>query len=390
MMDSNCEGILEDLGEYVQSLEDIRETVLSTMVMVNEIPSPTFKERARAHFLVDRFSEMEMLNASVDEKDNALGIIPGLRGDQDILLVAHLDSLFDETVDHTVTLEPRSAIGPGLSDNSLGVAVLGTLPLIMERIGLKLDSNLVLLGSSRGLGKGDLEGLRFVLDNYKHPFSAAVCIEGVRIGRLSFSSVGMLRGELTYSIPEFYDWTKFHSVGAIVDMNDMINRILEIPLPRKPKTTIVLGRMEAGTSYNTLPTKARLMFEIRSESDEVVSELAHSINSLAEEMTSKTGALVQFREIARRKSGGTEFTHPLNTIAREILKHLGIKSRITPSTSEVAALIDKGIPAITIGLTTGENAGDIDETIDIDPIATGLAQLTALLKAIDKGCAHES
>ena len=389
-MNAQCETILEELDEYVVQLEDFRETLLSTMVMVNEIPAPTFKERNRAVFLVDRFSELEMLNASIDEKDNVLGIIPGRRGDRDILVVAHLDSLFDETVDHTVTLEPAMAIGPGVSDNSLGVAVLGTLPLILERIGLELDANLVLLGSSRSLGQGDLEGLRFVLDNYKRPFTAAVCLEGVKIGRLSFSSIGMLRGELTYKIPEQYDWTKFNSVGAIVDMNDMINRILEIPLPRKPKTTIVMGQMEAGTSYNTLPVKARLRFEIRSESDEIVSDLATRINFLAEEMTSKTGAMVRFKEIARRKSGGTEFSHPLNTIGREILKRLDITPRIAPSTSEVAALIDKGIPAVTIGLTSGESAGELEESVLIEPISKGLAQLAALLKAIDIGCSNES
>jgi len=382
--------ILENLDEYLVQLEDFRETVLSTMVMVNEIPAPTFKERKRAEFLVDRFSELEMLNASIDEKDNVLGIIPGRVGDRDILIAAHMDSLFGETIDHMVTLEPSMAIGPGVSDNSLSVAVLGTLPLIMERIGLELDANLVLLGSSRSLGRGDLEGLRFVLDNYKRPFTAAVCLEGVKLGRLSFSSIGMLRGEITYRIPEEYDWTKFNSVGAIVDMNDMINRILEIPLPRKPKTTIVMGQMEAGTSYNTLPTKARLRFEIRSESEELVSELATRINFLAEEMTSKTGAKVVFTEIARRRPGGTDFSHPLNTIGREILKRLEIKPRITPSTSEVAALIEKGIPAITIGLTSGENAGELEESVMIKPISKGLAQLMALLKAIDMGCANES
>ncbi|MCK5736796.1 MAG: peptidase dimerization domain-containing protein [Spirochaetaceae bacterium] len=389
-MNTRCEMILEELDEYLIQLEDFRETVLSTMVMINEIPAPTFKERNRAEFLVDRFSELEMLNASIDEKDNVLGIIPGRVGDRDILIAAHLDSLFSETVDHTVTLEPSMAIGPGVSDNSLSVAVLGTLPLIMERIGLKLDANLVLLGSSRSLGRGDLEGLRFVLNNYKRPFTAAVCLEGVKLGRLSFSSIGMLRGELTYRIPEEYDWTKFNSVGAIVDMNDMINRILEIPLPRKPKTTIVMGQMEAGTSYNTLPTKARLRFEIRSESEEIVSELATRINFLAEEMTSKTGAKVVFTEIARRKPGGTEFSHPLNTIGREILKRLDIKPRITPSTSEVAALIDKGIPAVTIGLTSGENPGELEESVQIKPISRGLAQLMALLKAIDMGSANDS
>ncbi|KGM43101.1 Acetylornithine deacetylase [Olavius algarvensis spirochete endosymbiont] len=388
-MSSQCGPILDSLNEYVRQLEGIREAVFSTMVMVNEIPAPTFKELNRAKFLVDRFSELEMLNTSIDEKGNAIGILPGRTGDNDILVTAHLDSVFDNTIDHTVTLKPNVAIGPGIGDNSLGVAVLGTLPLILRRIGLELDSNLVLLGSTRSLGKGNLEGIRFVLNNYKRPLISALCLEGIKIGRLSFSSIGMLRGELTYKIPELYDWTKFNSVGAIVDMNDMINRILEIPLPRKPKSTIVLGQMEAGTSYNTLPTKARLRFEIRSESDEIVSSLASRINYLAEEMTSKTGALVKFNKIALRKSGGTEFSHPLNNIGRNILNQLGISPRITPSTSEVTALIDKGIPALTIGLTDGENGGDLEESVFIEPISKGLAQLAGLLRAIDEECSKE-
>ncbi len=389
-MHFDINSILDSLPGYLKQLENIREIILSTAVMINEIPSPTFYEKNRAHFLADRFSDLEMLNASVDEKDNALGIIPGSVGDRDILVTAHLDTLFDQTVDHTVTLEPTQMIGPGISDNSLGLAILGSLPVILDCVKMEFEANLVLLGSSRSLGPGDLEGISFVLDNYQRTFHAAVCLEGIRIGRLSFSSIGMLRGTLSYSIPERYDWTKFNSVGAIVDMNDMVNRILEIPLPSKPKTSILLGQIEAGTSYNTLPTKARLRMEIRSESEEIVSDLALRIKNLAEEMTSKTGAFVQFEEIARRKPGGTEFSHPLNTTAREILKSLGIAPRVIPSTSEVAALIDRGIPAITIGLTNGENSGEENESVDIEPISKGLAQFVSLLKAIDMGCSNES
>ncbi len=380
----------EALLDYVARLEGIRETILSTAVMINEIPAPTFKEKNRAHFLADRFSELEMLNASVDEKDNAMGIIPGVNGDKDILVTAHIDTLFSEQVDHVVSLEPKQIIGSGIGDNSLGLAVLGTLPIILDQMDIKLGANLIVLGNSRSLGPGDLEGISFVLDNYPRHFTAAVCIEGVKIGRLSFTSIGMLRGNLSYSIPEQYDWTKFNSVGAIVDMNDIISRILEIPLPIKPNTTILLGQFEAGTSYNTMPTKAKLRFEIRSESEEIVSDLASRIHDLAEEMTAKTGALVEFQVISRRKPGGTEFSCPLNTTAREILMSLGITPRITPSTSEVSALIDHGIPAITIGLTNGENAGEINESVAIEPISKGLAQLVALLKAIDMGCVNES
>ena len=48
------------------------------------------------------------------------------------------------------------------------------------------------MGSARSLGRGDLEGLRFFLDNFKKPITAGVCIEGVKLGRLSYSSIGIV------------------------------------------------------------------------------------------------------------------------------------------------------------------------------------------------------
>jgi tripeptide aminopeptidase len=334
---------------------------------------------------LNRFTEYNLLNCSEDEKGNALGIIPGNSRDSHILVVAHLDTIFPSNVDHTITVQPDKVIGPGVGDNGLGLATLATLPMILEKLDIKFESNLILMGSSRSLGHGDIEGLRFFLDNFKKPITAGICIEGVKLGRLSYSSIGMLRGELKYQVPEEYDWTRFSSVGAIVNMNELINKILEIPLPRKPKTSIMLGSIRGGTSYNTIPTKASLKFEIRSESDEMVEDIAICIRSLAEEMTSMTGAMVEFVEMARRKPGGTQFSHSLNKTSRAILEHLGVTPRLSPSTSELSAFIDKNIPAVTIGLTNGERLGELDEMIQIEPMKKGIAQLIALLQAVDRG-----
>lgn len=339
---------------------------------------------------MNRFTEYNLQNCSEDEKGNALGIIPGDSRDSNILVVAHMDTPFSSTVDHTITVQPDKVIGPGVGDNGLGLAALATLPLILERLDIQFESNLILMGTSRSLGPGDIEGLRFFLDNFKRPITAGICVEGVKLGRLSYSSIGMLRGELRYQVPDEYDWTRFNSVGAIVNMNEIINKILEIPLPRKPKTSIMLGSIRGGSSYNTLPTKANLKFEIRSESDEMVEDLAVRIRSLADEMTSLTGADVRFVEMARRKPGGTQFSHALNRTSRSILEHLDVIPRLSPSTSELSAFIDKNIPAVTIGLTNGERMGELDELIEIEPIKKGLAQLIAMLQAVDKGYCSEN
>ncbi|MDC7234810.1 MAG: peptidase dimerization domain-containing protein [Spirochaetales bacterium] len=388
-MNTSCQEILDRLPEYEKAVEELKETLLTNLIMLSEIPAPTFEEQDRNRFLLNRFTEYNLQNCSSDEKGNALGIIPGKSRDSNILVVAHLDTIYPSNVDHTITVEPDKVIGPGVGDNGLGLATLATLPIILEKLGIEFESNLILMGSSRSLGNGDIEGLRFFMENFKNPVTAGICLEGVKLGRLSYSSIGMLRGEIKYEVPEEYDWTRFSSVGAIVNMNEMINKLLEIPLPLKPKTSFILGSISGGTSYNKNPMKASLRFEVRSESEEMVENLAVRIQSLAEEMTSMTGANVRFLEIARRKPGGTQFSHPLNKVSRDILENLDVTPRLSPSTSELSAFIDKDIPALTIGLTDGERLGEIDEMINIEPMKKGIAQLIALLQAVDKGYCSE-
>ena len=382
--------ILSRLSIYESRLKDLSELIVANIVMLGEIPAPTFGEQLRVRFLIERFSESQMLNCSTDEKDNALGIIPGERGDKNILIVAHTDSVYDNTVDHTIGVQPHYLSGPAVSDNALGVAAIASLPAILEHLDIRMQSNIILMGSSRSLGRGDTEGIRFFLENSNLPIAAGICVEGVRLGRLSYSSIGMIRCELKCEVPDEYDWTRFGAVGSIITINEVINRILEIPLPKRPRCNIAFGSIEGGKSFNAIVSKAILRFEIRSESGEMVSSVFRKIQDIAAEVSSQTGEEISLDVLAQRSPGGIEFSHPLASTARQILTHMKIKPRISPSTSELAAFIEKDIPALTIGLTTGDNMGTLDESVEIDPVFTGLAQLAGLLEAIDRGYSNES
>ena len=171
---------------------------------------------------------------------------------------------------------------------------------LLEQLGIRLESNLILMGSAQSLGRSNIEGIRFFLNNTDVPISARICVEGVRLGRLSYSSIGMLRGEIHYDLPEEYDWTRFGAGGAIVNMNEVINRVLEIPLPRRPRTTIVFNSIESGAGFNTIPTRGSLQFEVRSESGPLVAQLGETIENIAAEVSSHTGTDVTVEVPARR------------------------------------------------------------------------------------------
>lgn len=377
--------LLKNLPELEERLKGFKEVLLANLVMLGEIAAPTFEEADRIEFLVNRFNEAELTESSIDDGGNGIGFLEGKNGDQGILINAHADTVFSSKTDHTMQVLGDRISGPGVADNSLGMAVLATLPYIMSELEIELDHDLILLGGTRSLGRGDLQGIRFFLDNHNFNLSHALCIEGVELGRLSHTSIGMLRGEITCKVPESYDWSRFGDASAILTLNEVINKINDIRLPKRPRTSIVMGSINGGTSFNTIAKDATLRFEVRSESQDVVHATGQTIEDIVMEVSSKTGDEVNLDIFARRKPGGIPYAHPLNKCARDVMKSLDIEPRLAPSISELAALIGKKIPSLTLGITNGDNMQKPNETIWIEPLFKGLAQLIGILIAIDGG-----
>jgi di/tripeptidase len=389
-MTGSLSNILEKLPEIREGVRMQKELLLANLVMVSEIPAPTFGEEARIRFLQDRFSECGLQNTSTDERGNGLGILAGRTGERTILVAAHADTLIPEKSDHTVTMLSDRVQGLGVTDNSLGLAVVASLPNILEALDIHLDANLILMGASQSLGRGNLGGLRFFLSHNEIPLDAAICVEAMQLGRLSYTSVGMLRGDVTCRVPAEYDWTRFGAMGSITILNEVINRIVEIKLPKRPLTSIVFGRISGGTTYGRVAPEATLGFEIRSEAPEMVQKIGSQIKDIAGEVSGRTRAEVVIDIFASRKPGGIAYAHPLCRATRKIMKALDIKPRISPSMSELAALIDAGVPAVTLGITEGANALKDDEAVSIEPMYSGVAQLIGTLMAIDGGCCDGS
>jgi tripeptide aminopeptidase len=376
------------LPDLETQLKKFRELLLANLVMIGETPAPTFNEERRVEFIINRFDEAGLTDSSIDDSGNGVGILSG-KADKDergsILVNAHADSIFSAKTDHTMEISSDSITGPGVADNSLGLAALATLPYLLEELDIQLNNNLILLAGVKSLGRGNLEGIKFFLDNSPFDIQNAICLEGIQLGRLSYSSIGMFRGEITCRVPEGYDWSRFGDASAILTLNEVINKINDMRLPRRPRTSIVMGSIVGGTSFNTIARDATLGFEVRSESQKVVEKAAETIQDIVMEVSSKTGDQVELDIFSRRSPGGIPYAHPLTSCARTVMESLDVEPRLAPSISELSALIDKNIPALTLGITVGERAFKTNETIQIEPIFKGLAQIIGTLIAVDGG-----
>jgi tripeptide aminopeptidase len=383
--EASLEKLLKRIPEQMERLKAVRETYLTDAVLLGEIPSPTFGEEDRIRLALDRFRENGLDDPEIDEFGNASGILPGTEGRSSILVSAHADSVFSAETRHVLNVGSDSITGPGIADNAIGLAAVVGLPKLLDHLDVRLKDDLLLLANVQSLGRGNLAGTRSFLETKQRPIRAGVCVEGATQGRLSYSGLGTLRGEITLRIPSNYDWDGFGASGAISHLTRFVNQLMEIPIPKEPKTKMVFGGLRCGSTFNTSPRRGSLRFEITSEDDDVLNDMDKQVNELCEQFSLETGTSVELEVVAKRENCGIPFTHPLVKTTRAIMHEAGITPNVDPSTGDLNTLIRAGHPGVTVGLTTAENLREENETVQLDPLYAGLAQLITLLQAIDLG-----
>lgn len=363
----------------------MRERLLANLVMIAQIPASTGEEGQRVRFLLDRFAEAGLSDAAADEVGNAVGRLRGKRGLRTILLVSHLDTIFPANLDHNVIVEADRVIGPAVGDNALGAAIVSMVPAVLEHLDIPLDSNLILLGSTSSVGRGNHAGIRFFLDHLPEKVDCGICVEGMQLGRLNYFSIGTARGDITCDVrPE--PSRSYGSESALVVINHIINRVLGISTPNRPYTVIRMGRMRAGVAYDVEPDHAELGVEIVSHSDQMIDQVHQQIEDIVSEMSARHAVEAHLDLFFRTRAGGIPFSHPLVRGVLEVMSSLGIEPDQGHSPSELSELIARNIPAVTLGITRGDkNRKKQPDYVLIDPILTGVAQLLGVILAVDQG-----
>lgn len=367
-----------------ETLTPLREEFLANLVMLGQIPAPTGEESERVRFVLDRFLEAGVPEAGEDEAGNAVGTIPGTTGDRKIMLVAHLDTIVPSNVDHNVVVQTDRIVGPGISDNSLGAAVLSMIPTCLDRLGISLQSDLKLLATVQSLHRGNHAGLKFHLDHAPEPVDFGLCLEGVQLGRLDYFSIGTLRGDITCNVRPVLS-RSYGSQSAVAVLNHIVNRLLNIEVPQRPFTRISIGRLHAGVSYDTEPDHAELGFEVISHEDEMIDRIQQRIEDLIAEVSARHAVDAALDCFFRRGAGGLAFSHPLIKSTLRVMESLGIEPDQGHSPSELSEFISRSIPAVTLGISTGEKHRKRPDHVLIEPLLTGIAQIIGVLLAIDAG-----
>ena len=167
--------------EAIIAYENNLAAALELAVRIQQIPAPTFHEEERANFVESYFLDLGLMNVQQDEIHNVFGRYPGTNPNlAPVILSAHIDTVFAATTDLTIGRSNGTATnllyGPGLADNSMGVAGLLMLAETLNRYDLRPQSDLWFVANVAEEGLGDLKGMRRVVERFGE--AAYIIIEG--------------------------------------------------------------------------------------------------------------------------------------------------------------------------------------------------------------------
>lgn len=362
--------------------DEYYEPILALTEELTQISSPTFEEAERAKRVAEVFTDAGLEDVRTDDINNVTARIPGKDRSKALLVAAHTDTVFPHGTDLTITRDEDKMHAPGVGDNTVAVAAVAKLKQAFDQLGEQPAIDLVLTGNVGEEGLGDLRGMRAVMDA-NPDIVGAIALEGMALGGVTHVAVGSKRYKVTVKGPGGHSWSDAGKPSAIQHLCEMIAEMGKIPLNTDPKTSFNAGIIGGGVSVNTIAPEAHAVLDMRSISAESLADLVSQIHDVIGGETPE-GVSVDVEVVGDRPAGSTPLDHPLVQIGVNGLKELGIEANLRPSSTDANIPISRGIPAMCIGLTTGQGVHREDEYIDLKPIPEGYAYVIAvILEAAD-------
>jgi acetylornithine deacetylase/succinyl-diaminopimelate desuccinylase-like protein len=348
--------------------------VVEEAIRIQQVPAPTFDEKARASYILSRFQDMKLTNISMDDVYNVYGRLPGKTSGAAILVLAHTDTVFPIETDLTVKREGNTIYGPGLGDNSMGVAGLLGLLKALQDADYQPACDIWFVANSCEEGLGDLKGAKAAFATLKDKINAVINIEGMALGHIYNAGIAVHRLHITATADGGHSWQHFGRPSAIHAIVELGAKITALDVPTTPRTTFNIGMIDGGHAINAIGTKSSIWLDMRSVSPSALDTLRKQIYALIEDMHSDD---VRFdvEVVGDRPAGSIPDDHVLVKGAMTTLALVGMNGVLETGSTDGNVPLSQGCPTVTVGVTRGGNAHRLDEFIEVAPIKTGMKQL---------------
>lgn len=347
-------------------------------IRLTEIPAPEFNEAARGVALAEIFAA-NGFQVRTDKTGNVIAERPGSDPKSVVLLAAHLDTVFPAGTDVHVKRDGGRLLAPGIADNGVGLASLVGLAHAIDEARIRTTKTIVLAGDVGEEGEGNLRGMRALMEAYGSRLSAVIAVDGPSTDHVTTQAIASRRFEFTATGSGGHSWSDFGAPNPITAIARGIVQFSSISIPDDPRSSFNFGTIEGGTSVNSIPSRAAVKVDLRSEDEKELDRLeaalraamlaglsqegraAHAPSNGEMTQVNQFALHLEIRPLGTRPAGKLPEDSPLLATIRNVDRYLGNRSRPERSSTDANIPLSMGIPAVALG---GGGRGGGSHTLD--------------------------
>jgi len=359
-------------------LRELTAEIGELLQRICEVPAPPFGEQARAQLLQELWTEAG-LDATLDELGNVFADTGRGSGPR-VLLAAHSDTVFPEGTDVTVQRAGERWLAPGVGDNSSSLAVLTCLAGRLGQLDPGKLPRLSLAAPVGEEGRGDLRGMRRLLDDREGQFDYVIAVDG-QLGSIVDRAVGSKRFEFRFRAQGGHSWGDYPAPSATHALADAMSELNRLDVPSEPRSSYNLGTVQGGTSINAIAQEAMFDLDLRSIDADVLTRMESSALRLVEDVAARHRVELETEKIGDRPAAAVE-NGELVRAARAALQEHGFEAQTAAGSTDANAALARGIPSISFGVYRGGDAHRLSEWIEPASLGRGYRVLLTFLEGL--------
>jgi acetylornithine deacetylase/succinyl-diaminopimelate desuccinylase-like protein len=324
------------------------------------IPAPTGSEEARIRWLEDRLAA---LPGSLG-RDEVGNLVWRFGGSPELLLMAHMDTVFHGVDQIDVMRSAGELIGPGVGDNAAAVmTVIWTLSGFES-----IPPGLAVAFTVGEEGLGNLRGALHACGSLRPEM--AIALEGHGLDEVVTEHVGSTRARVTVRGPGGHSWADRGTPSAIHAMLPIATGLA--------MAGANIGRVAGGGAVNAIAAEAELLAERRSLDQTELDEFEAEVG----EFSVEPPLSLEHEIVGKRPAGRISRDHPLVQAVVGVRGALGLPEGFGAGSTDANAAAAFDIPAVSIGCTRGSGMHTPGERIELEPLELGCRQLGGVISAL--------
>jgi tripeptide aminopeptidase len=367
-------------------IEANRDRVIDEWTRLTEIPSPSGHEEERARYMQEEYRRVGLEDVHIDAFGNVIGLWKGEPGGRNIIVSAHMDTVFQDVWEIKVEREGNVLKAPGIGDDTASLINLLWSVRALKHAGFQPKNTYFFLATT-GEEVGFV-GMDKFLKASAESFDIVLALDG-DLGKVHYGALGFGGGRITFRGPGAHTMQSRGVPNPNLAVARAIDQLYDIRLMAEPleKWTILnIGKIGGGKVQNAVSQESFFTVDLRSSNQEELERVQGEIRRVSKAIAAELGVEVEIdlnEESKAYQIPGARDSFLVKTLL-DILVYLdveGIEADPLGST-EANVGIEGGILSVNLGRTYGRYKHSLREEADIDGLFLAMKQILLLLIAL--------